>query len=151
MQLRKDIKALAKKAKKLNLIPAVRLNGTSDIEWTRFGIMEEFTEVQFYDYTKVFARLSDYKPTNHHVTFSKNESNDAECLAALERGVNVAVVFSTKKGEALPESWNGHPVFDGDDTDVRFEDPQGGYIIGLRAKGKAKKDLTNFVIKVAHN
>ena len=148
-QLRKDIKALIKKAKKQNMIPAVRLNGTSDIEWTRFGLMQEFPDLQFYDYTKVINRLTKEIPKNYHITFSKNEKNDAECEVALKLGVNVAVVFSTKKGEALPESWKGFPVVDGDDTDLRFLDPKGGYVIGLRAKGKAKKDKTNFVVTVA--
>ncbi len=148
-QLRKDIKALIKKAKKQDMIPAIRLNGTSDIEWTRFGIMEEFPEIQFYDYTKVVNRLEKAIPTNYHITFSKNEANDAECEVALKLGANVAVVFNTKKGEDFPESWKGFPIVDGDDTDLRFLDPKGGYVIGLRAKGKAKKDKNNFVVTVA--
>ena len=147
-QLRADIRALAKKAKKLNMTPAIRLNGTSDIEWTRLGLMQEFTDIQFYDYTKVLNRLEKERPTNYHITFSKNESNDAECVSALKLGANVAVVFNTKKGADLPESWNGYPVVDGDDTDLRFMDPKGGYVIGLRAKGKAKKDVSGFVVKV---
>ena len=147
-QLRKDIKALVRKAEKTNMIPAIRLNGTSDIEWTRTGIMSEFPDVQFYDYTKVYNRLEKELPSNYHMTFSKNESNEAECVGALKLGVNVAVVFSTKKGDQLPESWNGYPVYDGDDTDVRFQDPKGGYVIGLKAKGRAKYDKTGFVVKV---
>lgn len=147
-QLRKDIKALVKKATKLNMTPAIRLNGTSDIEWTRFTLMSEFPDVQFYDYTKVYNRLEKQIPTNYHLTFSKNEVNEAECVGALKLGVNVAVVFSTKKGEALPETWNGFPVYDGDDTDLRFMDPKGGYVIGLRAKGRAKKDVSGFVVKL---
>ena len=146
-QLRADIKALAKKAKKLNMTPAIRLNGTSDIEWTRLGLMQEFTDIQFYDYTKVLNRLEKERPTNYHITFSKNESNDAECVSALKLGANVAVVFNTKRGAQLPENWNGYPVVDGDDTDLRFMDPKGGYVIGLRAKGKARKDVSGFVVK----
>lgn len=146
-QLRKDIKALVRKAKKANMTPAIRLNGTSDIEWTRFGLMEEFFDVQFYDYTKVYSRLLDERPANYHITFSKNESNDEECEKALKLGVNVAAVFSTKKGELFPKSWRDYFVYDGDDTDVRFEDPKGGFVIGLRAKGRAKKDLSGFVIR----
>ena len=57
-------------------------------------------------------------------------------------------MFDTKKGEPLPTSWKGFPVYDGDDTDVRFLDPKGGYVIGLRAKGKAKKDKTGFVVQL---
>jgi hypothetical protein len=147
-QLRKDIKSLVNKANKQNMVPAIRLNGTSDIEWTRLGIVEEFPDVQFYDYTKVLNRVTKERPSNYHITFSKNESNDVECLAAIKAGVNVAVVFDTKKGEDLPETWNGAPVYDGDDTDVRFLDPKGGYVVGLRAKGKARKDQTGFVVKI---
>lgn len=144
--LRKDIKTLVRKAELQNMIPAVRLNGTSDIEWTRTGIMQEFPEVQFYDYTKVYNRLEKQLPKNYHVTFSKNESNAVECVNALKLGYNIAVVFDTKKGVALPETWNNYPVYDGDDTDARFLDPKGGYVIGLRAKGKARKDDTDFVV-----
>lgn len=145
-QLRKDIKSLIKKAKKLGMQPAVRLNGTSDIEWTRLEIMNEFPDLQFYDYTKVLNRLEKERPANYHITFSKNEVNSLECISALKLGANVAVVFDVKKGEELPAEWNGFPVFDGDDTDARFLDPKGGYVIGLRAKGAAKKDDTGFVV-----
>ena len=145
-QLRADIKALVKKAKKLNMTPAIRLNGTSDLEWMRFGIMSEFPEVQFYDYTKVLNRLSKDIPTNYHLTFSQSESNAFEVVTALNSGYNAAVVFAVKKGEEMIKEWNGFPVHDGDDTDLRFMDPKGGYVIGLRAKGRAKKDTSGFVI-----
>lgn len=149
-QLRKDINSLIKRAKKKGLTPTVRLNGTSDIEWTRLGIMNEFPNIQFYDYTKVVKRVKTQLPANYHLTFSKNESNDAECVEALSAGANVAVVFDTKKGKPLPATWNGYPVYDGDETDARFLDPKGGYVIGLRAKGSAKKDTTGFVVNITN-
>ena len=144
--LHKDIKSLIAKAKKENLVPAIRLNGTSDINWVRFKIFEQYPEVQFYDYTKMLNHLTK-DVANYHITFSKNESNDVDCKIALERGYNVAVVFNTKKGLSLPSSWNNYPVYDGDDTDVRFYDPD-NHVIGLRAKGMAKKDNSGFVINV---
>jgi hypothetical protein len=144
--LHKDIKSLVAKAKKENLVPAIRLNGTSDINWVRFKLFEQYPEVQFYDYTKMLNHLTK-DVANYHITFSKNESNDVDCKIALERGYNVAVVFNTKKGLSLPPFWNDYPVYDGDDTDVRFYDPN-NHVIGLRAKGMAKKDNSGFVINI---
>lgn len=144
--LHKDIKSLIAKAKKENLVPAIRLNGTSDINWVRFKLFEQYPEVQFYDYTKMLNHLTK-DVANYHITFSKNEMNDVDCKIALERGYNVAVVFNTKKGVSLPPTWNDYPVYDGDDTDVRFYDPD-NHVIGLRAKGMAKKDNSGFVINV---
>ena len=67
--------------------------------------------------------------------------------APTNTGYNVAVVFNTKKGVSLPREWKGYPVYDGDETDVRFYDPP-NHVIGLHAKGEAKKDKTGFVINV---
>jgi len=53
--------------------------------------------------------------------------------------MNVAVVF-----DRLPEEYMGKPVFNADDTDLRFLDPK-GVILGLKAKGRAKKDTSGFV------
>jgi hypothetical protein len=79
-------------------------------------------------------------PTRYHVTFSRSETNDADCILVLKNGGNVAVVFS---GE-LPASWYGFPVVDGDETDGRPNDAR-GVVVGLTAKGKAKRDASGFV------
>jgi hypothetical protein len=145
--LRLDIRLLEIQAKEMGMIPAVRLNGTSDIDWTRFGLMEEFPNVRFYDYTKVLNRLKKIPP-NYYVTFSRAESNEIDSLTAIKMGHNVSVVFNLGKNDQMPDTWNGAPVYDGDETDARFLDPQGGYIIGLRAKGQAKKDESGFVVNL---
>lgn len=56
----------------------------------------------------------------------------------------MAVVFSTRKGEPLPETWHGFRVIDGDESDLRFTDPA-GVVVGLRAKGDAKGEASGFV------
>ena len=145
--LRLDIRLLEIQAKEMGMLPAVRLNGTSDIDWTRFGLMEEFPNVRYYDYTKVLNRLKKLPP-NYYVTFSRAESNDIDSLTAIKMGHNVSVVFNLGKNDPMPDTWNGAPVYDGDDTDARFLDPQGGYIIGLRAKGDAKKDKSGFTVRL---
>ena len=148
--LRYDIKRLINKARKRRLKPVVRINGTSDLPWLALMMAAEFPRVQFYDYTKIPRPESRVTP-NYHLTFSHdgNEANVAECLRVLKTGVNVAMVFDTKKGRPLPETWNGFPVLDGDAHDLRFLDSMHGAIIGLRAKGRAKKDTSPFVVRAA--
>jgi len=100
---------------------------------------------QFYDYTKNIRRALAYAagqyPANYHLTFSRSESNADDVARALLAGVNVAVVFR----KALPATWGGRPVIDGDAHDLRFLDPR-GVIVGLRAKGRAKRDVSGFVV-----
>ena len=55
---------------------------------------------------------------------------------------NIAVVF---KGKELPETYKGRKVINGDISDHRFLDPA-GVVVGLLAKGKAKKDNSGFTI-----
>jgi hypothetical protein len=155
--LEQDCAALVRKAERENLIPAVRPNGTSDLPYERIfpELFGAFPTVRFYDYTKVPGRTVGRNvflpgfPSNYHLTFSRSEENDAACRTELERGVNVAVVFSTPKGQPLPSTCCGWEVIDGDLTDVRYLDKgkgPGPYVVGLRAKGKARKDTSGFVI-----
>jgi len=148
-----------RKAERKGLIPVFRLNGTSDIRWETVkvgdhrNIFEMFPNVQFYDYTKLANRRN--IPANYHLTFSRSESNDHLLSQAIGNGMNVAVVFNVKKGESLPMSDRSRfsggfgplPIVDGDETDLRFLDRDGS-IVGLRAKGKATKDTSGFVVSV---
>jgi hypothetical protein len=140
-----EIGKTIKKAEKQGLIPVFRLNGTSDLSWEKYevadgkNIFQMFPEVQFYDYTKVLGRKVSHIP-NYHLTFSKADGNDMDVRLAASNGMNVAAVF-----HKLPEKYIGRPVINGDDTDLRFLDPK-GVIVGLKAKGKAKKDTTGFVV-----
>jgi hypothetical protein len=156
----KDIQSAIRKAAKRGMKLAIRLNGTSDIRWetipveipltlynskdekrveyfTFANIMSAFPEVQFYDYTKIANRRN--LPANYHLTFSLAESNRSDAVTALANGMNVAAVFRT-----LPETFMGHEVINGDEDDLRFLDPS-PCIVGLTAKGKAKKDTSGFV------
>jgi len=148
-QLRKDIASLVKTAKNKKLIPAIRLNGTSDLAWLGMQLSAEFPNVQFYDYTKLPKPYLRTK-SNYHLTFSRSESNHSDVIDCLSHGINVAMVFDTKRGLSLPESWNGYKVIDGDLHDLRFLDGYQSAVIGLRAKGKARKDSpkcgTGFVL-----
>lgn len=152
----KEVEKHIKKAKKQGLIPCFRFNLTSDLPFEKLrlpngnNLFEQFPEVQFYDYTKNASRMQLNIP-NYHLTFSRSEEplNQLQALQLMKQGKNVAVVFSTKKGHALPESWQGVKVVDGDVDDLRILDPK-GCIVGLRAKGsKGKADKSGFVVQVA--
>ena len=141
--LESDIRKAIKQAEKKGLIPVFRLNGTSDIAWEKYGIIQKFPEYQFYDYTKILGRKVNGL-ANYHLTFSDADGNDADVLKAFEQGYNVATVFGIKKSQPMPDTYKGVSVFNGDDSDLRFLDPK-GVVVGLYAKGKAKKDTSGFV------
>lgn len=149
----KDILLAIKQSAKLDLIPVFRLNGTSDIAFEKYpvkmggivynNIFEAFPNIQFYDYTKILGRKVN-NISNYSLTFSAADGNDADVYAAIQQGYNIATVFGIKKTEPMPEYYNGLKVFNGDESDLRFLDPK-QVIVGLYAKGKAKKDTTGFV------
>ena len=142
-----DIRKGIKMATKLGLTPVFRLNGTSDLSWEKYAvegadnIFALFPTVQFYDYTKVLGRKTG-DIANYHLTFSAADGNQLDVQAAMQAGLNVAAVF-----DAIPESYNGRAVINADETDLRFLDPK-GVVAGLKAKGRAKKDYSGFVIRV---
>ena len=136
--LEADIKLGIRQAAKLGLTPVFRLNGTSDLAWEKYGIIEKFPQVQFYDYTKVLGRKIAHLP-NYHLTFSAADGNDADVAKAVSAGMNVAAVF-----DKLPSEYMGREVINADEHDLRFLDPK-GVIAGLKAKGRAKKDTSGFV------
>ena len=127
----------------------VRLNGTTDIRWELYGVPQAHPSVQFYDYTKVANRRD--VPSNYDLTFSY--SGVAAYRSHVERakaaGMRIAVVFRNRaiveRMLTNAETFIGLPVVDGDDTDIRHLDPLGS-VVALYAKGKAKLDMTGFVV-----
>jgi hypothetical protein len=126
-------------ARRKGLKPVFRLNGTSDLSWEKYevagadNIFALFPTVQFYDYTKVLGRKVKHIP-NYHLTFSAADGNDSDVAEALLQGMSVATVF-----DRIPEG-----VYSADEDDLRFLDPK-GIVLGLKAKGRAKKDTSGFV------
>jgi hypothetical protein len=138
-----DIVRAKKFAEKQGLIPVFRLNGTSDLSWEKYevgttgmNLFQLFPTTQFYDYTKVLGRKTSQYP-NYHLTFSKADGNDADVAEALMQGMSVVAVYD-KIPEGVPSA---------DETDLRFLDPK-GIMLGLKAKGRAKKDYSGFVIRL---
>jgi hypothetical protein len=145
--IEQDIEKLQRKAEKQGLDFCVRLNGTSDIDHSAF--IASIPDVQFYDYTKRLHNVMKANGLhNYHITFSYSGANPRyieHVRKAIAAGANVATVFNG----ALPEKFMGLPVINGDDSDLRFLDhmvSNGQCIVGLTAKGNAKKDNSGFVV-----
>ena len=152
VQLTNEILKIHSKALKNNEEIAIRLNGTSDIDHLSLikkhtGIdflSDNYKNLFFYDYTKNPNHIKKYLNTNYKLTFSRSESNDLKVEEVLSLGGNVAVVFNSSN---LPATYKGKEVINGDKTDLRYFDPK-NVIVGLYAKGKAKKDLSGFVVNI---
>jgi hypothetical protein len=165
-----EIDALQRKAKKLGMHAAVRLNATSDLPWEVRKIhlngaqndvllMDHFSDVTFYDYTKItkraLAAAQGKMPSNYYLTFSRTEDNDADVKRVLAAGGNVAMVLSTQAYKAAmtaslnARQWDaiGHgKIIDGDAHDFRAVDPK-NVVVALKAKGDARHDTSGFVIR----
>jgi hypothetical protein len=161
-QLAGEISAVVRKAEREGLRPVIRLNGTSDLAWEKLApdLFTQFQNVTFYDYTKNVRRVSAWAngefPKNYSLTFSLSESNQDHAETAIAAGVNVAVVYDgpTTKGKplALNNGMKPRPWFSADESDLRFLDRPGSDGRGrfgiLKAKGKARKDQTGFVVRM---
>jgi len=124
----------------------VRLNVASDLRWEYIApALFDIDGASFYDYTKAPRKHRGTHP-NYRLTFSVSERDRSvdEALTYLQSGGTAAVVFDIRKGSALPSTWQGFDVIDGDVTDARVFDPD-GVVVGLRSKADGKHDTTGFV------
>lgn len=142
--LRHDIDILLRKAQRMDLIPLVRLNGTSDIRWEIFDpdLFLDYPDLQFYDYTKLPNRKS---VTNYDLTFSFSGVSAFQPAVdkAIEANMRIATVF--RDTHTIPFTWRGMKVIAGDDSDVRHLDAA-GVCVALTAKGAARHDQSGFVV-----
>ena len=151
--LHDSIRKLVVKAKNKDLIPVVRLNGTSDIDWSSIKLdgktlFEHYPDVQFYDYTKrpnVARKANDID--NYHVTVSYTSAS--EFIPVMDKFIamdnNIAVVFQGVQ----PDTFLGLEVIDGDESDLRFLDSKkhkSRVVVGLKAKGKARKSEASWLV-----
>lgn len=130
------------KAKRDNYFFSVRLNATSDINWSAVfvngkNIFQIFPDILFYDYTKNASKFID-KPLNYHLTYSYTGRNWDKCTELLAMGVNIAAVFKVKHEIELPKYYDNYSVINGDLTDYRIDDAK-GIIIGLKWKRIANR------------
>lgn len=125
-------------ARNKGLTPIVRPNLLSDQPKLAKELAREFSNVQFYDYTKL-QNFYLHALDNYNITYSFSEkTREIDIQRAVDNDINTAVVFAVKRKEDLPKRVElfGHSlkVIDGDTHDLRFLDPN-GVIVGLRWKG----------------
>lgn len=149
-----------KLCQRTGVIPAVRLNVSTDIVWERqlSELFPEFRDVEFFDYTKALPRHRPELPANYTLCHSFSErTTTADVHDIVSAGRNVVVAFDSayapqrKLWGALPESVRftddiGHdlelPVVNGDRHDLRLPAMDGrGRVVGLHGKsGRSRVD-----------
>lgn len=150
LELVKEIEREEKKAKKQGKKLAIRLNGTSDLDWVGM-VIQHFPNIQFYDYTKSQQKILDMisgreHPKNYYLTYSYDRNNDKDprfMLVALSHGIKVAIMKKDLENleRTIPDDIYNFPTIDGDSHDLRFIDKKvkGGAFVVLKEKGDAKK------------
>jgi len=144
--LKHEIRLASARAERKGHKFAVRLNGTSDLDF--YEIYESFPQVQFYDYTKNPKRVP---LPNYHLTFSYSQANKARLKhykQAQARGQSIA--FPVRADE-FEQACGLVDCFSMDTTDLRFLDKAGKYGI-LKAKqteNLAEGIKENFILSLA--
>ena len=138
-----QLKNFQKLCDKQNVKAVHRPNTISDIDWERYGIPQLFPRMFFYDYTKRPFRLTRV-PKNCRLMFSFSgvPGYQNQVKAALKTDAPISAVFNGP----FPNEFLGREVIDGDKSDLINLYKGKKKIIGLKAKGDAKKDKTGFVI-----
>ena len=144
--LKHEIRLASARAERKGHKFAVRLNGTSDLDF--YEIYQSFPQVQFYDYTKNPERVP---LPNYHLTFSYSQANKARFAhykQAQARGQ--AIAFPVRSDE-FEQACNLVDCFSMDTTDLRFLDKAGKYGI---LKAKQTENLAagikeNFILSLA--
>jgi hypothetical protein len=143
--LSRELKALEKRADRKGFKPAGRLNGTTDLDWTRITfngktIFDHFPGITWYDYTKVPTIAENYSRAGVSITFSFYKKAAIDTLIGLlDRGVNIAIAYRDKLPIAQVLGVRMVDVINGDEHDLRFLDRKGA-IVGLKYKNQTMHD-----------
>jgi hypothetical protein len=129
--LSRELVLLAKRARKRRLKRAGRMNGTTDLDWSRIQfdgktIFEHFPKIDWYDYTKNPKLAENYHAAGVSITFSWYKKADTvKALELLDRGVNIAIAYKDQIPEYQEIGGRKIPTIDGDAHDLCFKDPRG--------------------------
>lgn len=129
--LYKDIERHIRSSNKARLIPAVRLNVISDIDWENYGIFDRYPELVGYDYTKRPERLG-HTPDNYQLMFSYSGAPKYQNMVGHALGTEIPISVVFRGG--FPSQFMGREVIDGDLSDL-FNLKARNKIVGLKLKG----------------
>jgi hypothetical protein len=153
--LSREIKVLYARALRKGYRAVVRLNGTTDLDWTKITfdqrtIFNHHALIRFYDYTKNPTIARSYRNHGIHTTFSwYNKAPIADLHGLLDRGVNIAIAYRDKVPSTQVIGDRMVRVINGDEHDLRFLDDQ-GVVVGLKYKNHAMHDRARIVNAIAH-
>ena len=138
IQLKNELTNFEKLCKKQQVIPYVRLNVISDIQWELKAngcIPQSFLGIQFYDYTKIAKRLGK-TPSNYELMFSYSNAPGYQqsVRKAFKTDVPISVVFFGN----MPNRFMGKEVVDGDSSDI-VNLTYKNKIVGLKYKSVGDK------------
>ena len=159
-KLFREIHNFEKLCSRSGVIPAVRLNVSTDVVWERMlpELFTEFPRVSMYDYTKALPKHRPTLPRNYTLCHSFNErTTSADVRDVIDAGRNIVVAFDSayapqrKLWGALPESVRFTndfgldfelPVINADRHDIRLPAVDGrGVVQGLHGKsGRSRVD-----------
>lgn len=161
-QLSRELDNFRKTCFKSDLYPAVRLNTYSDIEYEKNypELFEQFYDIQFYDYTKIYKRFDRKLPNNYDLTLSLiAEVHNFEDIHnyATNRNIRCSAVISRKFYKDLLSTMNqgetsifssgigSVDLVDGEKHDMTFKHDKGKVLI-LRDKS-GSKDINPLVYR----
>ena len=153
VQLKGELANFEKLCAKSGVVPYVRLNVISDIQWelrANGSIPQAFPNINFFDYTKVAKRLAKL-PANYELMFSYSKAiaYQTQVKVALKTDVPMSVVFYGP----MPTTFMGKVVVNGDNSDIENLKHK-GKIIGLKykvAKGKGINPTEEvFIVNTNH-
>ncbi len=144
--LKHEIRLASARAERKGHKFAVRLNGTSDLDF--YEIYQSFPKVQFYDYTKNPERVP---LPNYHLTFSYSQANKARLKHYKQAQARRQAIAFPVRSDEFEQACNLVDCFSMDTTDLRFLDKAGKYGI---LKAKQTENLAagikeNFILSLA--
>ena len=145
--IQSEIEKESKRSARIGNQFAIRLNGTSDLDFSE--IIRSNPEKTFYDYTKrsleSVESFPNYSLTYSYANFSKARIDQYKL--AHKRGINIAVAISKAD---FSKAIDSHPkAYDADSSDLRFKDKtKGGYaLLSVKgSKGKGAETENGFVL-----